>query len=68
MDPSTPQNHLLLDILMWDTLYVYMDETAVNFFSWSAHMSLCDIIRVKGPPHVGRSKMAVPSIYKEVHV
>ena len=30
-------------------------------------VSLCDIIRLKGPPHVGRSNISVPSIYKEVH-
>ena len=30
-------------------------------------MSLCDIIGVKGLTHVGRSNIAVPSIYKEVH-
>ena len=23
IDPSTPQNHLLFDILMWDTLYLH---------------------------------------------
>ena len=29
-------------------------------------MSFCDIIRVKGPPHVGRSNIAVPSIKKSM--
>jgi hypothetical protein len=43
-----------------------MDGTAVIFFSWSAHMRLKFGTKIT-PPHEGRSNIAVPFIYKEVH-
>ena len=35
IDPSTPQNHLLSDISMWDTLYLVISELAIwSMFCW----------------------------------